>query len=337
MMYSPHRPCRGGGGGGPGTPRSPRTAVPTWGLLLDGIWRCNCPERLPALKLQTKKHGVNHGRWFYTCQKDHQQRCKFFLWASDAEAREKLALISNSRTEAHGSPSPSTPQTPSSKTASAHQSSLGTGLLTPQTGQRDRFGQKSGSASASARARMMAEDTDEFDWDDSMEDEMEKVFESSQPLRQPEFGLPARKTPRTESTTSPGKRKRSGDDVEGTQENGGRDSPMTPGGPGITPFLTPTPARHKNAVAESPLASSSDLAVQVSRILQGHGVDVPAAARDELMQLFSRYEMKTKGIIRGRDISRVALQKKDEEITRLNERITMLESLRELDRTARGS
>ena len=61
-MYSPHRPRRGGGGG-PGTPRSPRTAVPTRGLLLDGIWRCNCPERPPALKLQTKNHGVNHGRW----------------------------------------------------------------------------------------------------------------------------------------------------------------------------------------------------------------------------------------------------------------------------------
>ncbi|KAL4948225.1 hypothetical protein BDW69DRAFT_199033 [Aspergillus filifer] len=335
-MYSPHRPRRGGGDG-PGTPRSPRTAIPTRGLLLDGIWRCNCPERPPALKLQTKKHGVNHGRWFYTCQKDHQQRCKFFLWASDAEAREKLVLISNTRTEAHGSPSPSTPQTPSSTTASAPQSSTATGLLTPQTGQRDRFGQKPGSASASARARMMAEDTDEFDWDDSMEDEMEKVFENSQPLRQPEFGLPAHKTPRTEKLTSPGKRKRSDDDVEGAQEKGRRDAPMTPGGHGATPLLTPTPARYKNAVAESPLASSSDLAVQVSRILQGHGVDVPAAAREELTQLFNRHELKAKGIIRGRDISRAALQKKDDQIARLNERVTMLESLRELDRTARGS
>ncbi|KAL4941141.1 hypothetical protein BDV06DRAFT_195175, partial [Aspergillus oleicola] len=282
----------------------------------------------------------------YTCQKDHQQRCKFFLWASDAEAREKLALISNSRTDAHGSPSPSntsTPQTPSSKTASAQQSSnTGIGLLTPQTGQRDRFGQKSSSAgrSASARARMMAEDTDEFEWDDSMEDEIEKVFESSQPLRQPEFGLPARKTPRTENTTSPGKRKRSVDDIEGDEgQKGGRDvlAPMTPGGPGTTPTLTPTPARYKNAVAESPLASSSDLAVQVSRILEGHGVDVPAAAREELKELFSRHEMKTKGILRGRDILRAALQKKDEQIARLNERVAILESQNELGRTVRGS
>ncbi|KAL4926996.1 uncharacterized protein BDV17DRAFT_268536 [Aspergillus undulatus] len=349
MMISPYQ--RRGGGGGPGTPRSPRTAVPTRGLLLDGIWRCNCPERPPALRLQTKNHGVNHGRWFYTCQKDHQSRCKFFLWASDAEAREKLALISNSRTEANGSStSPSntnTPQTPSSKTASAQQNShTGTGLLTPQTNQQDRLRQTpaNANAKASARARMMAEVTDEFEWDDSMEDEMEKVLENSQPLRQPEFGLPARKAPCTEKITNPGKRKRSVDDAEESARN----APMTPGGParrigvggtgnGNPPFLTPTPARYKSAVAESPLASSSELAGQVSRILESHGVDVPLAVGVELRELFNRHEMKMKGIIRGRDISRDALRKKDEEIARLNEKIAMLEAQRELDRTVRGS
>ncbi|RDW86662.1 tRNA (guanine) methyltransferase [Aspergillus mulundensis] len=291
---------------------------------------------------------LHTGRRLYTCQKDHQHRCKFFLWTSDAEAREKLALLSNSRTEAPASgssyPSPS-PQTPSSKTASAQQSTGG--LLTPQTGGRNyggsRFNNTPTSTGASAKARMMAEDTDEFDWDEGLQNEMDQVFESSQPLRQPEFGLPSRKTPRTEKTTSPGKRKRSVDD------DAESDRTVTPGGPArgmgtgahVTPFLTPTPTRYRNAgvglgAAETPLATSSDLAAQVSRILEGHEVDVPVGAMEELRALFNRHEMKVKGIIRGRDISRAALKDKDDQIVRLNERISMLESQLELERTRAG-
>ncbi|KAL4810188.1 hypothetical protein BDV18DRAFT_150497 [Aspergillus unguis] len=274
-----------------------------------------------------------------------QHRCKFFLWSSDAEAREKLALISNSRTEAKSSSSPTphaqTPtQTPSSRTASAR--SQRTGLLTPQTGQRSGYGQAK--TPGSGKARMMTEDTDEFEWDEGMQDEMEKVIESSQPMRQPEFGLPQRKTPRVENKDgmSPGKRKRSSDEDDEDEGRNTTKGAVTPGGPqrGIAPgegtsFLTPTPKRYKDAgsVAESPLASSSDLTAQVSRILEGHGVTVPAGAREELRDLFSRHELKTQGVIRGRDISRVALRKKDEQIARLNERITMLEAQRELKRS----
>ncbi|KAL4901297.1 hypothetical protein BDW74DRAFT_170238 [Aspergillus multicolor] len=280
----------------------------------------------------------------YTCQKDHKNRCKFFLWTSDAEAREKLALLSNSRTEAPASgssyPSPS-PQTPSSKKASAQQSTGG--LPTPQTGGRNygesRYNNTPTSSSASAKVRMMAEDTDEFDWNEGLQNEMDQVFESSQPLRQPEFGLPSRKTPRTEKTTSPGKRMRAIDD------DAESDRTVTPGGPARgfgtsahgTPFLTPTPTRYRNAgagpgAAKTPLATSSDIAAQVSRILEGHGVDVPVGAVEELRELFNRHEMKTKGIIRGRDISWAALKDKDEQIVRLNERIAMLESQLEPER-----
>lgn len=191
----------------------------------------------------------------------------------------------------------------------------------------------------------MTEDTDEFEWDDSMDSEMERVLESSQPLRQPEFGLPARKTSRMETVTSPGKRKRSLDD-DGAEERG-KGAPITPGGPGQgtgvggqgTSFLTPTPTRYKDVipgVGESPLAMPSDLAMQVSKILEGHGVDVPVAARAELKELLNRHELKAKGILRGRDISWKALKNKDEQIARLNERISTLESERELDRTVRG-
>ncbi|KAL4870861.1 hypothetical protein BDV12DRAFT_165388 [Aspergillus spectabilis] len=350
-MISPHTP-RGGGGGG-GTSSSPRTAVPTRGLLLDGIWRCNCPERPPALRLQTKNHGVNHGRWFYTCQKEPQHRCKFFLWASDAEAREKLVILTNSRTESSSS---ATPRTPSSKTASVRQS---TGLLTPTTGQRDKHTETSrprktpARANSTAKARMMTEDSDEFEWDDGIESEvMGKVLDGGKEaavLRQPDFGLPARKTPRTERVPSPAKRKRSFDEADEESVTMTPGLAMSPPAGSAnrttfvtenTSFLTPTPKRYKNAVstgvAESPLASSIELAVQVSQILEGHGVAVPKAAQEELKNLFGRHEMKMKGIIRGRDISRIAIKTKDEQISRLNERIAQLEAQRELNRSVMG-
>ncbi|KAL4974949.1 hypothetical protein BDW66DRAFT_160854 [Aspergillus desertorum] len=294
----------------------------------------------------TSCEAADEESWVYTCQKDHQHRCKFFLWASDAEAREKIALLSNSRTEASpskSSPPSLTPRTPSSKAVSAQQNP-GV-LLTPQTGQPDyggsRLNNTPATASAGAKTRMMVEDMDEFDWNDGLKDEMEQVFESGQPLRQPEFGLPARKARRTGNVTSPGKRKRSVDD-----EGAGKVGTMTPSGParGIeagsqgTPFLTPTPARYRKVggamgVEESPLATSSDLAAQVSRILDSHGVDVAVAAREELMKLFTKQEMKMKGVMRGRDISRAALKEKEEQIVELNERIGMLESQLELERT----
>ncbi|KAL5332984.1 hypothetical protein BJX70DRAFT_382430 [Aspergillus crustosus] len=345
-MISPHKSRGGGGGGG----ASPRTAIPTRGLLLDNIWRCNCPERPPAIKLQTRNHGVNHGRWFYTCQKDPQQRCKFFLWSSDAEAREKATLLSNSRTESASA----APQTPSSKTVSAQQI---TGLLTPTTGQRDRYTGSSTTrqtptntnAKFAAKARMMTEDSDEFEWDNGIESEVVGSIlddgRGSGALRQPDFGLSARKTPRTERVTSPGKRKRSfdeGDETSVTMTPGSAMSPPagTIRGTDNTSFLTPTPKRYKNAVAtpvaESPLVSSREMLAQVSQILESHGVVVSHAAQDDLKELFGKHELKLRGVIRGRDISRAAIKTKDEQIARLDERISQLEAQRELNRSVRG-
>lgn len=289
-------------------------------------------------------------RIVYTCQKDHQSRCKFFLWDSDAEAREKLAVLSNSRSEAATSFS-ATPhsQTPSSMTVSGQRTEEGagirTGLLTPQTGHRDTNSRKRKAPSPSnphlqrtphsAKAHMMSEDTDEFDWDGTIESEMGEMAKKSQPLRQPDFGLGSRKAPRTETASSPSERRRgSGPDLGIRGGNTAVGLTATPGSNYTAmrspPFATPTPKRYKNAagVAESPLASGEDLSGQVSAILDGHGVVVPRAAREELRELFGRHEMKMMGVIRGRDISRIALRKKDDEIARLEGRIAGFEAQR---------
>ncbi|KAL3453620.1 hypothetical protein BJX65DRAFT_292635 [Aspergillus insuetus] len=304
------------------------------------------PEVTEILKL-SEPFGVLLRQSFYTCQKDHQNRCKFFLWASDAEAREKLALLSNSRTETDSSsiqqPQPQLqPQTPSSSRTISAQNQA-TGLLTPQTGHRDSDPRKRAAPGqtppTAGKARMMSEDEDEFDWDDTMSTEMNQIFDNSVPPRQPDFGLPARKAARTETVTSPVKRKREDDD-EGTDS---RSQTLTPGSAlgsstkGSEVFVTPTQGRFRDTIAESPLASTGGLAVEVGRILEGHGLVIPKAAQDELKGLFGRHENKMKGVIRGRDISRTALKKKDEQIARLNEMITGLEAQGELNRSVNGA
>ncbi|KKZ66736.1 hypothetical protein EMCG_07567 [[Emmonsia] crescens] len=64
------------------------TAVPLRGLLVNGVWHCNCEPRRQADHFQTKNGGRNHGRWFYTCPKPQGNRCNFFLWEDEAEIRE---------------------------------------------------------------------------------------------------------------------------------------------------------------------------------------------------------------------------------------------------------
>ncbi|KAB8258402.1 hypothetical protein BDV32DRAFT_139630 [Aspergillus pseudonomiae] len=259
-----------------------------------------------------------------------QQRCNFFLWATDAEAREKLAILSNSRTEPQNMP-----QTPTK--ASRHE---GTGLLTPQTDRPLRHAPGSESRnfqtpSKSAKARMMTEDSDGFEWDDTIADEAATVQHKP---RQPDFGQAAggsdflpRKTPRTDSCTSPSKRKLSDMESAPSLTPTSVFSPrstacrLPPASAEIS--VTPTPSKYKNALSADSAADTSELSLQALRILESHNVVVPRKAQEELTELLNRYDLKTRGIIRGRDISRFAIKKKDEEIMKLNERIVMLDDL----------
>ncbi|KAF7587311.1 hypothetical protein BBP40_007420 [Aspergillus hancockii] len=311
---------------------SPRTSVPLRGLFLDGTWRCNCPERPPAAKLQTKNHGINHGRWFYICQHPQQNRCNFFLWASDAEAREKAAILANSRSEPR-----SAPQTPTKTFRNG-----GTGLLTPQTDRPPRNVAASASRnlqapSKSAKARMMSEDSDEFGWDDTIPDEVTSFMDKP---RQPDFGLAdsdPRKAPRTDSFTFPGNRKLASMDDDGTITPTSVWSPRS-SAPHLPPpsaeiSMTPTPSKYKNVLSADSGANVSELSLHVLNILESYNVVVPRRAQEELTELLNRHDLKTKGISRGRDISRIAIKKKDEQIVQLNERIAALESQRELNRS----
>ncbi|RMJ27475.1 hypothetical protein PHISP_01672 [Aspergillus sp. HF37] len=351
-MISPHKsPPKNSANG------SPRTAAPLRGLFLDGIWRCNCPGRPPAIQFQTKNQGVNHGRWFYTCQQPKGKQCNFFLWASDAEARAKLVVLASSTSELDAAAAQS--RTP------AKPAKYQNGLPTPATERRtsDSAAKMPGGKTASsqtqlpyksAKARkMMAEDspdTEPFDWDEDLDEQLASSFEDrpspSPPARprQPDFGQP-----RTPTRSSPGKRKLSvfeedsgSTTASGTvrgDSGGGVFTPQASQEQWFPPLsaevsMTPTPSRYTNALSAdsgSP-GDISELAGQALKLLEGQGVIVPRRAQNDLVSLLNTFDLKMKAISRGRDITREALKKRDEQIMRQNERIQSLESQRELDR-----
>jgi hypothetical protein len=96
--------------------------------------------------------------------------------------------------------------------------------------------------------------------------------------------------------------------------------------------VTPTPNRFKEPSDIEPADQSAyDLTDEILEILKDKNLDVTTTA--DLKKLFGRHALKIAGIVRGRDISRVALKTKDAKIAELQQRITSLETEREMDKT----
>lgn len=193
----------------------------------------------------------------------------------------------------------------------------------------------------------MAEDMDEFGWDDDDDtEELAEVLGSSQAtepiMSQPNFhpGSPY-KAARTPLMTSPGKRKLS----EYAYDNSTSNSPSM-----ATPLssrstmssrfppssaevcMTPTPSKYRDVLSADTKSESSNLAKEAIAVLEKHEVVLPNRARDQLIELLNLQELRTKGFLRGRDMARSSIQKKDQEIAGLKERILNLEAQSQLDR-----
>ncbi|KAF4769048.1 hypothetical protein HAV15_008574 [Penicillium sp. str.  len=323
-------------------PASPgTTANLRRGLFKDGLWCCNCPERPVAVRRETKKQGPNLGKWFWTCAQPPHLRCKFFLWADDATMREQAAVLANSRSELDPSP-----LTPSRRTPGR----MNNGLLTPQTERRfiDTPQRNFKSPPKTAKARMISEASDDFGWNDDLDDndELVKALSSSQTesfISQPNFHPKSPfKTPRTAAVTSPGKRKLA--EVTNDDSSYDQSAPATPFSsrssrtemfpPSSAELcMTPTPNKYNDVLSADSKFDTSDLAKSLLDIIEKHSVVLPNKAHDEVVSLLNRQDLKTQGIIRGRDMTRLALKKKDEEIKKLQGRVSNLEAQRELDRS----
>ena len=206
----------------------------------------------------------------------------------------------------------------------------------------------------SAKARMMAEDFDEFEWEDSDDAAVDNILSSQEqrqqqaaaaaaaPMRQPNFGPPKTPSRDTVGASAPGKRKF--DDISNLDaQDGSKTEVFTPTSlarsftdrtvsflssvpPSSLEFSkTPTPVRFGASPATGGDKASSELTAQAAEILERNKVVMSEKAKGELMDLLQKHDLKMKGIVRGRDISRIALKKKDDQIKALNERVAMLE------------
>ncbi|KAI4183399.1 MAG: hypothetical protein LQ346_006342 [Caloplaca aetnensis] len=329
--------------------------VPLKGLFSDGTWHCNCAPRLPAQHFQTKNGGKNHGRWFYTCQQSQPKRCDFFLWDDDAKPREAAAVWSNSRTEPL--PAPQTPRRPVNISTSY-------GLQTPLTdaSQRHRspepFAPCTPSRASGAptktndtqdtSATLTASDEEFYDWPASDEDDVLKAADqASSKCSMPPPETPS-KVARTDVLTTPGKRRfaeletgsmntsawptpsdTDGDVFKTPLTTLKRNGHLAPGQTSPWPSNTPTPRRFTDMLQAG---QDSELTSDVLRVLQDSKILIDSNVKAELKTLCDRHALSTRGILKGRDISRATVNTKNAQISELQENIAALQAERETNR-----
>lgn len=98
----------------------------------------------------------------------------------------------------------------------------------------------------------------------------------------------------------------------------------------VSPAITPTPSRFRDALQGQPEHTDYDVTTEVMDMLQGQNVDEETSKK--LKEVLNKHALKTSGIAKGRDISRLALKSKDAKIAELQQRISALETEREMDK-----
>ncbi|OCK82081.1 hypothetical protein K432DRAFT_293997 [Lepidopterella palustris CBS 459.81] len=335
---------RGGSRGGHGSPHA-RTQK---GLFENGIWLCDCKPRVPASHFQTKAATKNKGRWFYTCQKSREdpECCRFFLWEDDAKAREARAVLSNSRTEPLPDLTPTRPprQTSPISPSPPYELQANNDTLAPGR-KRDRIPSE--------------EDDDAFGPPINSEemDHINKTMKSAAPL--PET---PKKAAKTDAYTTPRRRKlpwledsasnglptpnttsrvSKNQFTSGTSSSPGStkvvsfdsrtdDKELTKGNNLPSPNTTPTPNRFRDVNFGD--SDEMQLVTEVFDVLREKNANFNEATKDGLKTVLTKYALRTQGIIKGREVSRLAIKAKDAKITELQHHVTTLEAELEAER-----
>ena len=95
-----------------------------------------------------------------------------------------------------------------------------------------------------------------------------------------------------------------------------------------SPAETPTPIRYK----DMPPAQDSELAIEVFNNLQSHNISLSPEVRESVKSICNRHVLHTRGILKGRDVSRAMVKTKEERIADLQGEIERLKAERETDR-----
>ncbi|KAI9746057.1 MAG: hypothetical protein M1818_000738 [Claussenomyces sp. TS43310] len=102
----------------------------------------------------------------------------------------------------------------------------------------------------------------------------------------------------------------------------------------MSPLTTPIPDRFheamKDAAKTGESSSDYDITQEVMALFKSQPLDDDTSAK--LSQVLNQYALKSLGLARGRDMTRAALKAKDVKIAELQQRITALETERDLDK-----
>lgn len=124
------------------------------------------------------------------------------------------------------------------------------------------------------------------------------------------------------------------DDVFTTPATGARGKGLFAGDAVPTPAETPTPIRYKDL----PPTQDSELAKEIISTLDAHRVSLPGDADKAVKaikavkDICNKHVLYTRGIMRGRDVSRAMVKTKDEKLADLQGEIEGLKAERETNR-----
>ncbi|MBA7494303.1 hypothetical protein ES702_04878 [subsurface metagenome] len=206
------------------------------------------------------------------------------------------------------------------------------------------------------------EKDESFDWSSSADDELAEFADRLEANQIPDEDQESpRKATKLSKDDSPTKRKRDdvrqsasydspfGSEPDSTWLLSSEDFPSTPTKssgmlftPGTTPLkpiqqpephthppTSPKPLYQPNFASDVP----SPLALEALTILSPVRPSLPPTTEQALIALLNRHDLRTQGILKGREIARAAIQSKEKKIAELQQRIASLETERETSRT----
>ena len=291
-----------------------------------------------------KKDGPNHGRWFLTCQVGKDNGCGFFLWEDDAKPREEAAVLSGKATEparddAQQKHRMNYGQEPQGKglfagnyaaDALRYQRDASTASPTPPSSRHA----EASAANGSKRSARDADLDDEFDLDMVTPQKANKTGIYATPATTVKRKLPWLEEPTTPATFI----KQEGGDYFDTPSKQptqfsstftGIETPAPP--PTLATAESPLPpTRHFDAL-QNPADSGSSLTSEVLAALSS--INLPSEVRESVRTICSRHDLRHQGVVKGRDISRLAIKAKDAKITELQARIASIEAHREVEKS----
>ena len=261
--------------------------------------------------------------------------------------------MNNSRSEPIGfpqTPSKTSPYLPVTPQTSSRLRDGGPEPITPGTPSKALYSTPSSSARGMGTQGTTTQGSDSgeeefYDWPASDEDELSKFADlasNGRPMPPPET---PRKAIKVDILSTPGKRRydemaaADGDALEPSPQTQRGDIFTTPAtgthGKGLfasgalpSPAETPTPIRYK----DMPQTQGSELASEILTALESHNASISSETRETLKNICNKHVLYTRGIVKGRDVSRAIAKSKDGKLMELQGEIEALKAERETNR-----